>query len=90
LTVQNEDTDVSTHLAEGTRVEDGSSPNSAGEYSLYLNETRDELGVLFWNETESGQTLQVNGNYRAIVDVTPNRIFVSEIFSRDVVVSESE
>jgi hypothetical protein len=90
LTVLNEDTDVSTHLAEGTRVEDGSSPNSAGEYALYLNETRDELGVLFWNETESGQALQVDDNYRAIIDVTPNRIFVAELFTRDVVISESE
>jgi hypothetical protein len=88
--VQNEETDVSARLAEGTRVEDGSSPNSAGEYALYLNETRDELGVLFWNETESGQALQVDDNYRAIIDVTPNRIFVAELFTRDVVISESE
>ncbi len=90
LTVQNEETDVSTNLAEGKRVDDGSSPNSAGEYSLYLNEARDELGVLFWNKTESGQTLQVNGNCLAIVEVTTNRIFMAEMFFRDVAVSESE
>jgi hypothetical protein len=89
LEVLNVDTSVSTNLTEGTRLEDGSSPNSAGEYVLSVNETRDEVGVLFWNETTDGQALHEDGNYRAIFNVARNNIFESESFIRDVNVTAS-
>jgi hypothetical protein len=90
LTVLNNDTLVSTDLTDGTRIDDGSSPSSAGEYVLSLNETRDELGVLFWNETENNQSLREDGNYSTVVEVSDNRIIEAEVILRDVTVSTSQ
>ena len=54
---------------------------------LSLNDARDEVGVLFWNETAEGQSIRVDGSYRAIVDVAPNDYFATEAIIRSVVVS---
>ena len=87
LEVVNLDTLVSTNLTDGERLDDGSSPSGPGEYVLSLNDARDEVGVLFWNETEEGQSIRVDGSYRAIVDVAPNDYFATEAIIRSVVVS---
>ncbi len=88
LEVVNVDTRVSINLTEGTRVDDGTDPSEPGQYALSLNGARDEIHVVFWNETTGGQGLQAGGNYRAIVNVAPNSIFVSESIIRNVDVFE--
>ena len=42
LEVVNLDTGVSTNLADGERLDDGSSPSGPGEYVLSLNDARNE------------------------------------------------
>lgn len=84
LEIQNNDSGVTANIKNGKRVT--TTPDSAGEYQLTLNVSRDELQIEFYNETEQGQTLHENGNYDAKISVTPNSYFEIETFTRDVVV----
>jgi hypothetical protein len=70
LLVINDDSGVSADLVSGTPL--GGEPAGPGEYTWTLSSMRDTAILTFYNETDSGSVLRVDGAYTGTMQIATN------------------
>ena len=70
LVVKNNVSGATVSLMSGTMAAD--MPEGPGEFSVALNDDRDAMMVIFYNETLAGQSLHDSGDYLATLSIATN------------------
>ncbi len=88
LVVTNEETGVTANLMDGERTD--STPTAQGQYQISINSDRNQIDIVFRNETKNSLTLHEGGDYLASIEVSEiASFFTSEVITLDVVVSNA-
>jgi len=70
LTIDNNATGMTVNLNDAQLVE--GEPQGPNEFSYEVNAERNNVRVLLWNNTPTGQRLRVGGDYTALLGISPN------------------
>ncbi|MCP4602260.1 MAG: hypothetical protein GY847_17370 [Proteobacteria bacterium] len=82
LIVMNTAGNITANLKDGDRID--ADPSDPGQYTIGVDDDRDKIVIVFFNETKDNLSLQSDGMYKAEINIQPNSYFFIETFERNV------